>query len=144
MHIDSSRTRERRGDLVISATVLLVVAVGGLWVAGHSFGVGPLKCVGWEFDHDNWLTADSNSAEDLDYRKEEASQIADCGDLSGKTRAEVHSDLGTPDLPKERGQRNDQWHYYVGLVNDALGPGDAGYLFIRFDDEGKVALVQAP
>jgi hypothetical protein len=136
-------------NAVISLIVIAILGLGVAWWLGKAFAIGPLACTGWEFDRADWLAADSNSEEDLEHRRTEARQLDRCGQelLIGQTRPEVRRLLGEPDLPNDAEDRNDQWNYYVGEVNNLLGPGDAGHLFIRFDDRspgGRADLVQAP
>ncbi len=62
----------------------------------------------------------------------------------GERRGAVRTELGTPNLPSEEVMAGSQWHYYVGEVNGFMGPGDAGYLFVRFGSDGRANLISSP
>jgi hypothetical protein len=50
--------------------------------------------------------------------------------LIGLTAAEVRAALGKPSRIR---RRRHQWSWELGMINDFIGPGDAGALYVRFD-----------
>ena len=55
--------------------------------------------------------------------------------LLGLSRTEARRVLGKPDRISGTGH---VWTWDVGMINDAMGPGDGGRLYVIFDPSGRV------
>ena len=108
--------------VLVAATVLFVVGVGAL--------LAPAAVVAsWDFDAAAFREA--RAAQDDDTLERQAHLAVDDEALIGKSRDDLRALLGAPDRV---GKRRRLWIYDVGFINDLLGPGDGGYLYVRFDD----------
>jgi hypothetical protein len=117
------------GVVAVGQAVLAVIA--GFGVAS-AIGAAD-RCEDFRIDPAGWRTADDEERERL------ARTIARCDALEGTTRAEVTRLLGQPEYGGSRRQR-----WYAGNWHDAIGPGDAAYLAVRFGSDGRVTSVTLP
>jgi hypothetical protein len=59
--------------------------------------------------------------------------------LIGWSKARVRREMGPPG---RTGPRRRLWIWDVGMINDFLGPGDGGALYVQFDERGRVRRAQ--
>lgn len=119
------QARERRLNIWIAAGVLAalaLVAVTATLTWNAVSGDEALDCTGWQFTKGEWETDPDQAAFGL----------VRCKELIGLSSDEVTAMLGRP---REVNDRLGRWIYSAGTVHEAVGPGDAQTLFIRFDGE---------
>ncbi len=118
----SNRRRSLDPRRLLAATaVLLVLGVGAL--------LAPSAVVAsWDFDAAAFREA--RAEQDDDTLERQAHLAVEDRALIGRSRGELRGRLGAPD---RIGRRRHLWVYDVGFINDFIGPGDAGYLYVRFD-----------
>ena len=80
-----------------------------------------------DFDPAAFRAAHGESAGNLD---DEAYKAAASGELIGMTPAAVERALGRPDRV---GRTHHLYVWHVGEIDDFIGPGDAGNLYVQFD-----------
>lgn len=125
---------ERFKDLAIASATLVILGAGILVYLGGAMAIGPLACVGYSLDSDEWAKADDNRVDD-------ARRLAACSALSGMDRATVKELLREPGT---RDHGNREWGYPVGETGKFIGPGDSAVLTVRFDESGRVVSVDGP
>ncbi len=116
----TSEQRLRRfwlASAVAAAVAFTVVGVSGAraWIESRDFDAAAFR------------TAHAESAADLD---DEAYKAVASGELIGMTPAELERALGPPDRV---GRTHHLYVWEVGFINDFLGMGDGGRLYVQFD-----------
>ena len=120
---------ERRLNAALVAASLVAIVLGGFaFVAGMSLGAdgsdrAGIDCDEWRFDPEAWKRD----------REPTAYALVECRTLIGMGRAEAATLFG------KRGPGDDRrWKFDAGAANDYMGPGDANYLYVRFDRGDRV------
>ena len=111
----------------VGAVLIGVVVLGG--IAASIVQTQEVGCGHFSFDREQWDRGQQNGDEsEISGRERIADALLSCETLVGKSREYVREQLG--------GDARAQT-FYVGVVNDSFGPGDAQYLLVRYD-EGEV------
>lgn len=120
------------GIVATAALVGLAAAVGGHTRTALGAAAVVAISVGgvilWpepEFDATAFRRA--HAAGDDEAVEVQARRAASQNALVGRSKDEIRRVLGSPDQATRR-----EWAWYVGTVNDTLGPGDEGLLYVRF------------
>lgn len=115
--------------LVVTCVGPAVLLVGGAVVVQDT----TVGCGGYELDAARWRADVRRGGTDETLAM--AAALVRCDTLDGTTRAEVRELLGRPDRFVSSRPR---WGWYVGTVNDALGPGDGEVMSVDFDAADRV------
>jgi hypothetical protein len=119
------RTASRLG-LSLAAGFLLATAVAA---SADSTG---LRCATFRFDEKRWRDDGPTAVRSVNARERIGRSLVQCGTLIGKTSGDIQRMLGRDK------RREHRLRYSVGIVHDALGPGDEGSLWVRFGAHGRV------
>jgi hypothetical protein len=111
----------RRG--AASAALLLV---SGLALVGAYYGLA----IHSEDDFSAERFRAALRAEDYEAMETEARRAVRSGDLIGMSPARLERELGPP---TRVGRRRHLYVWYLGMINDFIGPGDDGSLYVQFD-----------
>ena len=114
----------RRVDLRRAAAVslLLLLATGVATIVVWSSVPEPA------FSAEDFRSA--AAAGDYEGMERQAYRAVEQEALIGLTTAEVRATLGEP---SRTGRRSGQWIWELGMINDFMGPGDGGALYLKFD-----------
>ena len=110
--------------VLVAGGVLFVLGLGGLFA--------PAAVVAsWDFDAAAFREAKAQG--DGETLERQAHLAVDDEALTGRSEAEVRALLGAPDRITRQGRGGRVLAWRAGEVNDIIGPGDAAFLFVRFD-----------
>jgi len=138
-HINDRSASARLGTLRPVLTTLLAagalaacVSLGAAVIAAGG-ATTRLDCRVFRFEVSEWRAEGADSGDELRVgltaRERIAAALIRCRTLHGMTRAEVRRRLGRPD---GGGLRYRRWHYSLGTVGNAIGPGESQTLSVTF------------
>jgi hypothetical protein len=119
----------RHAEITGALSLVLVLLATGC--SGFQKDWARVPCDELSVNSEQWSDADAEESTDI------AAALIRCDTLVGKSAGEIQRMFGA-----DRKFRK----FYLGNVNDVIGPGDAQFFTIRYDDNNRVvwARLSAP